>query len=166
MPRARGNNSDRGNRFNTYVSGVTLQTNPSGATIVKSGVTATVVSATSINATKLTATSLTNATGDGYTLPYLTTGLLMKTGIMNGLTGSGSTKVDAAFFGLTGILFCIAAPAVTNQQCGGTTLLVRVTTANVSRPAAGVSRVYFRVCSALGTAQKKPVSVQYFAIGT
>ncbi len=152
MPRARGHNSQRGTRANTYISGVTFQTSPSGVTLSKgSGIQGDV---------------MTNSAGAGYTIPHLTTGLLMKTGGFNNNTSSGTTKADAAYFGLSAIKFCIANIACTNVMNGGTTGLTVTVTASKPIPAAGVSRVYFRVRDAAGSACKKPVSVQYFAVGS
>ena len=165
MPRARGHSAERGSLFNTYVSGVTFQSNPSGTTIVKSGVTATVVSTTNINATKITGQTLVNAGGSGFVLPYVgATGLLMDAGqIANG--AAGVTKVDAAYFGFAAIYFCLASVGVTNvMNKSGTSSHVHVTTSKAI-PATGVSRVYFRVKDAAGAAVAKPCSVQYFAIG-
>ena len=165
MPRARGNTYDRGNRFNTFVSGVTFQTSPSGTTIVKSGVTGSVVYGTTVKAaTIFVGDAVKNSTGSGYTMPFLTTGLLAKVGqVANG--AAGVTKADAAYFGLSSIYFCVASLGVTNlMNNSGTSAHVQVTTSKPI-PAAGVSRVYFRVKNAAGAAVAKPCSIQYFAIG-
>jgi len=177
MPRARGNSSDRGNRFNTYVSGVTFQTNPSGVTIYKesidatyvsaSSVTGTVVSSTNLNATTIKGTNLKNAGGTGYVLPYLgAAGLLMDVGAVDNPPTTGVTKVDAAYFGFASIYFCSVSVGVTNLQTGAVTAQAMVTTAKPI-PATGVSRVYFRAYAGnvAGSVLKRPASIQYFAVG-
>ena len=167
MPRARGHSAERGSLFNSYVSGVTFQTNPSGTTIVKSGVTATVVSTTNINATTIKGTNLKNAGGTGYVLPYLgAAGLLMAVGAVDNPPDTGVTKVDAAYFGFASIYFCAVSVGVTNLQTGAVTAQAMVTTSKPI-PATGVSRVYFRAYagSVAGNVLKRPASVQYFAIG-
>ena len=150
MPRARGNSSDRGNRFNTFVSGVTFQTNPSGVTLSKgSGIQGDV---------------MTNSGGAGYTLPFLgASGLLCDIGEV-GIT-AGVTKIEAAYFGFSAIYFCLATAGSTNViNKSAATGAVVVTTANGFK-SAGVSRVYFRYFGDAGTKLLKPVSAQYFAIG-
>jgi hypothetical protein len=150
MSRSRGNNSDRGNRFNTYVSGVTFQTNPSGVTLSKgSGIQGNV---------------MTNSGGAGYTLPFTSaSGLLCAAGQV-GMT-TGVTKIEAAYFGFAAIHFCIANAGVTNlMNKTGTTGHLYVTTSKAI-PATGVSRVYFRWLNGGGAVIPKPVSVQYFVVG-
>lgn len=164
MPRSRANVYDRISHFWGKISGVTLESNPSGTTIVKSGVTATVVSATNINATKVKATQSANAGGTGYNLPYYNAGGLLLAAGKVGMT-TGTTKVDASYFGMAAVYFCVATAGVTNlMNKTGTTGHMYVTTANPI-PAAGVSRVYFRWLNGLGSVIAKPVSVQYFAVG-
>lgn len=162
--RARGNSSDRGSRFNTYISGVTFQTSPSGSTIVKSGVTATVVSATNLNATTITGTNLVNAAETGYVLPYSTaTGKGMVTGVI-AIPTAGVTKVEASYFGFTAVNFCIAQVGTTNVSNTTQAAIVVTTSKGSLFPTAGVSRVYFRAYQA-GVAMTKVASAQYFAIG-
>lgn len=157
MPRSRSRSTDRGNRFNGYISGVTFQTNPSGVTIYKG----------TVEFTTFTQDNLTNSGGAGYILPYLTaSGLLMKTGAIANPEATGVTKVEASYFGMTAVKFCSANVGVTNLQSQAASAQVVVTTSKGSIfPAAGVSRVYFRAYQGTGIALKRPASVQYFAIG-
>lgn len=151
MARSRGNSNDRGNRVNTYISGVTFQTNPSGVTLSKNG--------------GIQGNVMTNSGGAGYSLPFTSaSGLLCAAGqVANG--AAGVTKVDASYFGFSAVRFCLAIPGVTNlMNKSGTSGHVLVTTAKPI-PAAGVSRVYFRFLNAAGQAIAKPASIQYFAVG-
>jgi len=163
MARARRTRTESRDRYWGTRSGVTFETIASGTTISYSGVTATVLSGTYINATQLKGTQLVNATGSGYVMPFMTTGLLAKVGSV-GIT-TGVTKVEASYFGLSAVYFCLAALGVTNlTNTSGTSCFIQVTTAKPI-PAAGVSRVYFRLRDAGGAAVVKPVSAQYFAVG-
>jgi hypothetical protein len=144
MPRARQNVYARPSRIYGAVSGVTFETNPSGVSISKNQI----------------------AMDGGQVLPdtQRAAGTLIATGAVNNSTSSGVTKIEASYFGFSAILFCMAGLGVTNSQTGAVSCQVTVTTAKPI-PATGVSRVYFRTLNALGALTKKPVSVQYFAVG-
>jgi len=158
MPRLRENASARGSRFSGVISGTTFVTAPSGTTIYN----------TTVEAGTVGTDNLVNTGGTGYTLPYLTgTGLLMATGKVQVPAATGVTKVDAAYFGLTAVLFCVAQASALLATAGSTLAWTRVTTSKGTLfPTAGVSRVYFRNYMLAGAALKKNVSVQYFAVGT
>lgn len=154
----RDSSNARSSHYFENLSGVTLQTNPSGVTIYKSTILSSI----------LKTDNLANAGGIGYSLPYLNEGALkLATGVVQSPAASGVTKIEASYFGLTAIKFCTAKAIALNGGTGSTLSWTRVTTSKGSLiPTAGVSRVFFRTFANSGAALKKDVSIAYFAVGT